>query len=119
MVFDVKKEDFRHKARLVAGGHMTEAPGTITYASVVLKQTVRIAFMIAAPNDEVKLGDILNFYVQTPVTEKVWTTLGPEFGKDPYIALNQWEQLSGATLLSAWNHWCMSLARLTQIYDLS
>ena len=35
MVFDVKMEDFRQKARLVARGHMTEAPPTITYASVV------------------------------------------------------------------------------------
>ena len=39
--------------------------------------------MIAALNDlEVKSGNILNAYVQAPVTEKVWTTLGPEFGKD-------------------------------------
>ena len=30
----------------------------------------------------VKSGDILNAYVQAPVTEKVWTTLGPEFGKN-------------------------------------
>jgi hypothetical protein len=27
MVFDIKMEDFRRKARLVAGGHMTGAPG--------------------------------------------------------------------------------------------
>ena len=39
--------------------------------------------MIAALNDlEVKLGDILNAYALTPVTEKMWTTMGPEFGKD-------------------------------------
>ena len=39
--------------------------------------------MIAALNDlEVKSGNIFNAYVQAPVTEKVWTTLGPEFGKD-------------------------------------
>ena len=30
MVFDVKIEDFRRKARLVAGGHTTEALPTIT-----------------------------------------------------------------------------------------
>jgi hypothetical protein len=35
MIFDIKMEDFRRKARLVAGGHRTEAPATITYASVV------------------------------------------------------------------------------------
>ena len=83
MVFDVKMEDFRCKARLVAGSHMTEAPATIMYASIVSTETVRISLMIAALNDlEVKSGDILNAYVQASVTEKVWTTLGPEFGKD-------------------------------------
>ena len=30
---------------------MTKAPATIIYASVVLKETVRIALMIAALND--------------------------------------------------------------------
>ena len=40
MIFDVKMEDFRRKARLVAGGHMTSAPATMTYASVVSRETV-------------------------------------------------------------------------------
>ena len=35
LIFDVKMEDFRRKARLVAGGHMTEAPKCMTYSSVV------------------------------------------------------------------------------------
>ena len=62
---------------------MAKAPATITYANIVSRETVRIALMIATPNDlEVKSGNILNTYVQAPVTEKVWTTLGPEFGKD-------------------------------------
>jgi hypothetical protein len=30
MIFDIKMEDFRRKARLVAGGHMTKAPATIS-----------------------------------------------------------------------------------------
>ena len=30
MIFDVKTEDFYHKALLVAGGHMTETADTIT-----------------------------------------------------------------------------------------
>ena len=36
MIFDVKLgENFRRKARYVAGGHMTEPPASITYSSVV------------------------------------------------------------------------------------
>jgi hypothetical protein len=39
MIFDVKMEDYRQKAGLVAGGHKTKAPPTITYASVVSHET--------------------------------------------------------------------------------
>jgi hypothetical protein len=35
MIFDVKMEDFRCKAWFVAGGHTTDAPRVMTYASVV------------------------------------------------------------------------------------
>ena len=67
MVFDIKMEDFRHKARLVAGGHKPEAT---TY--VTSRETVRIALMITAYNDlEDKLADILNACFQAPVTEKM------------------------------------------------
>ena len=83
MIFDVKMEDFRRKARFVAGGHMTKAPATMTYASVVSRETVRIALTLAALNGlQVKCGDVLNAYITAPVTEKIWTTLGPEFGSD-------------------------------------
>jgi hypothetical protein len=76
-------EDFRCKARLVAGGHMAKAPATITYASVVSRETVHIALLMAALNDlHVKVGDVLNAYITAPITEKVWTVLGPEFGID-------------------------------------
>ena len=63
-------EDFRCKSRLAAGG-MTKAPATITDASALSREMVRIAIMIAVLNDiEVKLVDILNAYVQAPVTER-------------------------------------------------
>jgi hypothetical protein len=80
MIFDIKMEDFRCKARLVAGGHMTKAPATITYASIVSRETIRIALLMAALNDlNVKVGDVLNASITAPITEKVWTVLGPEF----------------------------------------
>jgi hypothetical protein len=40
MIFDVKMENFRRKARLVAGGHMTSPPAAATYASVVSRESV-------------------------------------------------------------------------------
>ncbi len=83
MIFDVKMEDLRQKARLVAGGHLTKAPATITYASVVSRETMHLALTFASLNDlEVKVGNVLNAYITAPVKEKVWTILGPEFGLD-------------------------------------
>jgi hypothetical protein len=62
---------------------MTKAPATITYASVVSRETIRIALLMAALNDLiVKVGDVLNAYITAPITEKVWTVLGPEFSID-------------------------------------
>ena len=76
-------EDFRQKAQLVAGGHMTETPKCMTYSSVVGRETVRIALAIAALNNlQAKAGDVINAYVTAPCSEKMWTVLGKEFGAD-------------------------------------
>jgi hypothetical protein len=81
MIFDLKMEDFRHKARFVAGGHTIDAPHVMTYASVVSIESVRIALALAALNDlDVMMGDIDNAYLTAPITENIWTVLGPEFG---------------------------------------
>ena len=83
MIFDMKMDDFQQKAQLVAGGHLTQAPVTITYASVVSRETVHLALTFSSLNDlEVKVGNVLNAYITAPVMEKVWAILGPEFGHD-------------------------------------
>jgi hypothetical protein len=44
---------------------------------------VRVALTLAALNDlDVKMADIENAYLTAPITEKVWTVLGLEFGDD-------------------------------------
>jgi hypothetical protein len=44
---------------------------------------VIIALTLAALNDlDVKMADIENAHLTAPITEKVWTVLGPEFGDD-------------------------------------
>jgi hypothetical protein len=51
MVYDVKTENFQRKARLVTGGHVTEViSATMTYTSVVSRESVRIALTLAALN---------------------------------------------------------------------
>jgi hypothetical protein len=80
MIFDVKI-DLTRKARFVAGGHWTDPPSQVTYSSVVTRESVRIAFTIAALNGlDILSADIGNAYLQAPVREKVHTTAGPEFG---------------------------------------
>ena len=72
MVFEIKTEDFRCNGRVVARGHMTKPPIYIIYASVVSRDMVHIALMIITLNNfKVKVADILNAFIQAPVTEKV------------------------------------------------
>ena len=75
MVFDVKM-DLTRKARLVAGGHMTDAPNSLTYSSVVSRDSIRVAFLVAALKGlRILACDIGNAYLNAPCREKV----GKEF----------------------------------------
>ena len=66
MIFDIKI-DFTGKAHLVAGGHMTDTPASLTYSSVVSRESVRIALLLAALNGlDVKTCDIGNVYLNAP-----------------------------------------------------
>jgi hypothetical protein len=75
--------DFSHKARFVPGGHTTEAPASITYSSIVSRDSVRIAFLIAGLNDlDIMACDIGNAYLNAPCREKIWFEAGLECGED-------------------------------------
>jgi len=52
MIFDIK-EDLTRKARFVAGGHWTDPPSQVTYSTVVSRDSVRIAFLIATRNGSI------------------------------------------------------------------
>ena len=85
VIFDVKM-DFTRKARFVAGGHMTTTPDSLTYSSVVSRDSIRIAFLVAGLNDlDVLAGDVTNAYLNAPCREKIWfegkTETGPDAGK--------------------------------------
>ena len=116
MIIYVKMEDFLRKSRLLAGGHMTDTPAAITYASVVSRESVRLALMLAALNAlEVKCGDVMNAYITTPITEKVWTILGPEFradqGKKALIVRAFYGLKSDGAAF--WNHLCICMKGLS------
>jgi hypothetical protein len=76
-------ENFRRKARFVAGGHTTETPAALTYSSVVSRDSVRIALLFAALNDlDIQSCDIQNAYLTADCREKIYTIAGPEFGSN-------------------------------------
>ena len=76
-------ENLRRKARLVANGNETDAPATLTYSSVVSRDSVRIALLIASLNDvEVLACDIQNAYLTADCREKIYFIAGPEFGSE-------------------------------------
>jgi len=75
------KHDLRHKARLVAGGHLTEAPFEGAYSGVVSLRSMRLALLIGEMNGlKVMVGDIGNAYLEAETKEKVYFIAGPEFG---------------------------------------
>ena len=65
-------EDVCRKARYFTQGNMTAAPKTITYTSVVSRESIRIVLTLAVLNDlGFKSVDIKNVHLTAPVTEKV------------------------------------------------
>lgn len=75
------KMDFTRKARFVAGGHMTEAPNSLTYSSVVSRESVKIAFLIVALYKLDNMTcDIGNAYLNAPCRENIWFVAGAECG---------------------------------------
>ena len=115
MVFDVKM-DFTRKARFVAGGHMTDPPSTLTYSSVVSRDSVRIGFLLAALNQlELLAADVGNAYLNAPTKEKVYCTAGPEFGAElqgkPVIIVRALYGLKSSG--AAWrSHFAMTLQQV-------
>ena len=79
--FDVKMA-FTRKARFVVGGHTTDTTGSITYSSVVSRDSVRLAFLIAGLNNLVLAGNVTNAYLNASCCEKIWHEGGVETGED-------------------------------------
>jgi len=115
MVFDIKMDgSFTRKARLVADGHKTRSPTSITYSSVVSWDSVRIALTIASLNSlHVSACDIGNAYVNATCREKLWTVAGPEFGSDKGSVMTIARALYG--LKSSGAAWRSTLAQTMEI----
>ena len=80
MVYDVK-HDGRHKARLVAGGHLTDPSSESVYSGVVSLRGIRLVTFLAELNHlELWGADVGNAYLEAKTKEKVCIVGGPEFG---------------------------------------
>jgi hypothetical protein len=76
----VKVGSLRRKPRYIAGGHITELPAAVTYASVVRSECFQIGLLVAALIElNIISADIKNTYLTSPCEEKIYTVLVPEF----------------------------------------
>ena len=79
LVFAVKF-DGRHKARLVADGHLTPEPIENIYSGVVSLRNLRLVLFLGKLNNlELWGADIGNAYLEAFTDEKLYIVAGPEF----------------------------------------
>ena len=77
----VIKHDGRHKARMVADGHLTDVPFDSVYSGAVSLGGLRMSISLAELNGmETHATDIGNAYLEAKTEEKVCIWAGPEFG---------------------------------------
>ena len=81
MIYSVK-HDLRHKARLVAGGHLTDPSEESNYSGVVSLRSLRILLTVAELNGmATKVADIGNAYLEAYTKEKVYIVASGIFGE--------------------------------------
>jgi hypothetical protein len=80
LVFDVK-HDRRHKARYIAGGHLTDVPNESIYSGVVsLRGLQMVAFLSELNGLNLWATNIGNAYLEARTSELLFIVAGPEFG---------------------------------------
>ena len=82
MIFDVKKEDFRRKARHVVGGHKINSSHVESFSSVTQSMSTRMMLNVAE-SCELKAmgGDFRNPFPHAPALQKACAVAGEEFGE--------------------------------------
>jgi hypothetical protein len=116
-VFAVK-HDGRHKARLVADGHLTETTIESVYSGVVSLRSLQIVIFPVELNQlEIWGADIGNAYLEAKTREKVYIIGGTGFGELEGHLLIIFKALYG--LKSSGARWHETLVDSLQILDFS
>jgi hypothetical protein len=75
------KHNLRHKARLIAVGHLTDPSQESNYSGVVALRSIHICMLVAELNSMItKVADVGNAYLEVYTREKVYFIAGPLFG---------------------------------------
>jgi len=94
MVYDVFKHDGHYKARLVAGGHLTETPIESDYSRVLLLRELHLAIFSAELNH---LEIEQQIFARTQ--EKLYNVARPDLGCEECHILNIHKAIYGLKLL--------------------
>ena len=82
MIFTIKQEDLRHKARLVINGNVVDASNFNKYSPTVKMTLVRLVFLMSVYKKlSIMTSDIMNEFPIAPCREKSWSRTDPEFGE--------------------------------------
>ena len=67
----------------VSDGHLFETPASITYSTVVSRDSVRVLILVADLNNLETMGsDVQNAFLSAENIENHWIRDGPEFGAE-------------------------------------
>ena len=74
MVFTIKQEDLRHKAKLVINGNVVDASNVNKYSPTVKITSVRLVFLMAVYKKlSIMTSGIMNAFPTAPCREKIWS----------------------------------------------
>jgi hypothetical protein len=113
LIFELKARSLLRKARFVGDDHRLVDPDVCTYASVVSRDSVRLAFMLAALNGlDALAADAEGAYLNAPSREKLYMKCGIEFGEFKGRIAIVWRALYGTK--SATASWRATISKVIE-----
>ena len=100
-IFYIKATMITRKTRRVANDHTMDSPESIIYASVVLRESVRVDLLIDTFNNvDIFSSGVLNGYLNNPHQQKAWFRSRTKFGQYKgrvIVLINTLHKISSST----------------------